>query len=169
MNYTKLLEDGFTNSRDVAETRLEYLSELIFDFTTYQSDMAELFAAKAVEVCKAISDGDPWAFHQRSEQDLIWYLTMVNMPFFKDKLCWGTSVRGAWWSEPYDSRGSRPIVFQSCGLYDGERQLHEPMFQSAPAGEGGRCLRRAGRLRHGSCFNPRPPVKAGDATAATAT
>ena len=37
------------------------------------------------------------------------------------------------------------------------------MFQSAPAGEGGRCLREAMLAARKGCFNPRPPVKAGGA------
>ena len=40
------------------------------------------------------------------------------------------------------------------------------LFQSAPAGEGGRCLAIApleARLIRRGGFNPRPPVRAGDA------
>ena len=37
------------------------------------------------------------------------------------------------------------------------------MFQSAPAIAGGRCSAPAGRSTAGRCFNPRPPLLAGDA------
>jgi len=38
------------------ESRLEYLGDYIFDFTTYDGEMSALFARKAVEVCAAIND-----------------------------------------------------------------------------------------------------------------
>ena len=37
------------------------------------------------------------------------------------------------------------------------------MFQSAPAIAGGRCSSRCTRHIRGTCFNPRPPLLAGDA------
>ncbi len=37
------------------------------------------------------------------------------------------------------------------------------MFQSAPAGEGGRCGIAGARKADAERFNPRPPVKAGGA------
>ncbi len=36
-------------------------------------------------------------------------------------------------------------------------------FQSAPADEGGRCLLAIFLPERAKCFNPRPPMKAGDA------
>ena len=42
------------------------------------------------------------------------------------------------------------------------------VFQSAPAIAGGRCQRRFALWRRSFCFNPRPPLLAGDATTCTA-
>ena len=104
------------------EGPLEYLADNVFNFTTYESEYSELFARKALEVCTAISDGKTFEYIKEPENRL-WYLLMVNMPFFADKLEWGTSIRGAWWAEPPHKR----IKFSSCGLFlDGE-QLHETM------------------------------------------
>ena len=44
---------------------------------------------------------------------------MVNMPFFSDKLSWGTSIRGAWWK----LYGDDVFEVDSCGLWQGEDQL----------------------------------------------
>ena len=112
--------DAFQGQRRTS--RLEYLAEHIFDFTTYESEYSELFARKALEVCAAISDRKTFEYINEPEGRL-WYMLMVNMPFFADKLEWGTSIRGAWWSEPPHKK----IEFSSCGLFlDGE-QLQETM------------------------------------------
>lgn len=103
-------------------SRLEYLSESIFNFTTYDSQIGELFAAKAVEVCAAINDETTFDYIKDSES-YKWYLIMCNMPFFKDKLEWGISVRGAWW----DAQIGRQIEIDSCGLWEGDKQLTETL------------------------------------------
>ena len=46
------------------------------------------------------------------------------MPFFAEKLEWGTSIRGAWWN----LRGDRKFKIKSCGLYIGDEQLLEISF-----------------------------------------
>jgi hypothetical protein len=123
MDYPRMLEEGYREIACVDPVgRLEYLSDYIFDFTTYDGEMAELFASKALEVCSAISDSTTFEYIKDTEQ-YRWYLVMVNMPFFADKLEWGTSVRGAWWAEPPHGR----IKFDSCGLWLDGRQLYEPM------------------------------------------
>ena len=127
-DYRRMLEEGyaevraFFDSASAPRSRLEYLGDYIFDFTTYDSDLGELFAGKALEVCAAISDGKTYDYIKDAEQ-YRWYLVMVNMPFFADKLEWGTSVRGAWWGEPPHSL----IKFDSSGLFLDGKQLHEPM------------------------------------------
>jgi len=103
-------------------SRLEYLGDYIFNFTTYEGEYSELFAKKALEVCAAISGSKTFEYIKEPEGRL-WYLLMVNMPFFEGKLSWGTSIHGAWWDKPVHSK----IQFSSCGLFlDGE-QLYEPM------------------------------------------
>ena len=47
------------------------------------------------------------------------YLLMVNMPFFKDKLEWGGSIRGAWW----DLHGDKEFTIESCGLWYNNEQI----------------------------------------------
>jgi len=128
-NYPALLEHSYAvecafniDSGHVL-SRLEYLSEQIFNFTTYDSAMAELFGQKAIEVCKAILDGHTFKYIEAHERH-IWYLTMVNMPFFAGRLDWGTSIRGAWWSHG-------PVTFSSCGLWIGEEQLSDVLNFSA--------------------------------------
>jgi len=116
MNYKKMLQDGFANTNsyfDIPRTRLEYLADEIFNFTTYDTGRSELFATKAVEVCKAITRKTTYEFI-KDESDYQWYLIMCNMPFFVERITWGTSIRGAWWEDS---------DFRSSGLWNGKDQV----------------------------------------------
>ncbi len=117
LDYPRMLLDGFaaTESHSARQhTRFEYLSEHIFDFNTYDSDMAKLFASKALEVCAAVLNKTTFDYIEDPDQ-YRWYMVMCNMPFFKDRLDWGVSIRGAWWQ--FDD-----TEFSSCGLWIGDRQ-----------------------------------------------
>jgi hypothetical protein len=99
LDYARMLENGYADMRGINDgdaSRLEYLSDHVFDFTTYDSGMAALFARKALEVAEAISEGKTFDYFA-DDENYRWYLVMVNMPFFAGKLDWGTSIRGAWW------------------------------------------------------------------------
>lgn len=126
MDYKTLLEHSFDVVKACygcsPESRLAYLSLYIFDFTTYDSEMGELFAAKAVEVCAAINSRTTFEYIKEPEQ-YKWFLLMCNMPFFTDKLEWGTSIRGAWWG----ARPGRQIELDSCGIWIGDEQCTETL------------------------------------------
>lgn len=81
-------------------TYLNFVGEWVFDFTTYDSgegSALETLTLKALEVAKAISDGKTFEYQQQSGENYLWYMIIVNMPFFKGKIDWGCSIRGAWW------------------------------------------------------------------------
>jgi hypothetical protein len=113
MNYLELLERSYQYEKaegaSTPDSRLEYLGDLIFEFTTYDSSMSRLFATKALEVCRAITEQTTFEYIANEEQ-YRWYLLMCNMPFFVPILEWGSSVRGAWWVPT--------IILDSCGLYN---------------------------------------------------
>lgn len=123
MDYLALLEHSYEVERSRGwgcppETRLQYLSRSIFDFTTYDGGMDELFASWAVRVCDAITERTTFDMcGENAGEEYQWYLIMLNIPFFAKRTTWGGSVRGAWWEDP--------ISFQSCGLWDGDKQLAE--------------------------------------------
>ena len=119
--YDELLEHSLEQTRacmDGPATRLQYLAAYIFDFTTYDDDMDELFARHAVDVCEAINDKTTFEFIE-DEERYKWYLVMCNMPFFKHRIDWGTSIRGAWWA----TYNASTLLVNSCGLWDGEEQM----------------------------------------------
>lgn len=80
-------------------SKLEYISIAIFDFTTYDSEIGEMFALKMIEVLNAIIDHATFDYFEDNKEKYINYLTMVNMHFLYDKLEYGTSIRGAWLDE----------------------------------------------------------------------
>lgn len=125
--YLSMLEEGFAEVREWQNcpemSRLCYLSDHIFNFTTYDDGMSELFASKALEVCNAISAGTTFKYIDNQEQ-YQWYLLMCNMPFFEGRLEWGTSIRGAWWCTPI----GKPLTFCSDGLWLNGQQVTEVAF-----------------------------------------
>lgn len=132
MDYLKMLEHSYILAaldECPPESRLEFLGEQVFDFTTYDGVMSALFAEKAIEVCDAINNKSTFDYIKDHEK-YRWYLLMCNMPFFAGRLNWGTSIRGAWWEAK---------KLESCGLYEGEDQIlsldftHEQWVEFAAA------------------------------------
>lgn len=130
MDYKELLEHSYKVAAETfecaPESRLEYLGDHIFDFTTYDGEMSALFARKAVEVCAAINNQLTFDYI-KEPNDYRWFLLMCNMPFFAERLEWGTSIRGAWWA----GRPGREIEFDSCGLWVCDKQLTDTLKFSA--------------------------------------
>lgn len=122
MNYTKLLADGYAMTCEQGESRLEYLSDHIFDFTTYDSEKAERFAVMALEVCQAIQQRKTFEYIE-DPTNYMTFLLMVNMPFFASRLNWGTSVRGAWWDTSYPNQAD----LDTSGLWLDDQQITGPL------------------------------------------
>lgn len=121
MNYEELLENSFViynahSGHD--ESRLQYLANSIFDIDTYESECDELFARTALQVCYVITNGKTFEYIENKD-NRIWYLLMCNMPFFKDKITWSTSIRGAFWDSG--------ITLNSCGLWGGDEQITDAL------------------------------------------
>jgi len=123
--FREMLEEGYSvESSDRPMSRLEYLSDNIFNFTTYDSEISVEMAKQALTICRLINE------HSMSEYiaDPIQYRSFIyycNLPFFINKLDWGGSIRFPWW----DNYG---IVFKSFGLWlNGEQIFYEILFSSA--------------------------------------
>lgn len=122
MDYLKLLIDGYSETKENLNpdlTPLEYLSDYIFGITTYDGTASERMGKSALLVCLAISERRTFDYITDVD-NYIDYLNCVNFKFFSDKLCWGTSIRGAWW----DIFGDKEFELKTCGLWkDGEQVL----------------------------------------------
>jgi hypothetical protein len=127
-DYVSMLTEGHaetaSHNGQGKTSRLEYLGEYIFDFTTYESEYSEMFAKKAIDVCAAINARTTFEYIKEPESRR-WYLLMVNMPFFYPRLNWGGSIRGAWW----DTRPNKQVIeFSTSGLFLGGEQIDELTF-----------------------------------------
>lgn len=125
MDYKEFFENNLRQENDFLEleqpkSRLEYLADHVFDFTTYDGGMDQLFAQKAVEVIDSINNRTTFEYQEKNQENYQWYLIMVNMPFFQNRLNWGTSIRGAWWDV-------KITEINSCGFYIGEQQITESL------------------------------------------
>lgn len=95
----KELQEGWQEeceSQETAPSKLEYLADIVFDFTSYDSAISELFGQGMIEVIECIIARKTFEYQKQSDGKYMTYLTMVNMPFLKNQLNWGTSIRGAW-------------------------------------------------------------------------
>lgn len=120
-DWPALLAHSYARSRDDCcppETPRQFLAVHVFQFTTYDDAADELLGQKAIEVCEAITTNT--TFKYACDENYLWYLTMVNMPFFGGRLTWGTSIRGAMWESPMPS-------FHTCGFYEGWNQITDPI------------------------------------------
>lgn len=115
MDYKKELDRIFKSHIQENEcescSKLAFLGNVIFDFTTYDGEMDELFAEKMIEVIDSILNGKTFDYI-KDRSNYINYLTMVNMPFLKEKIDWGTSVRGAWFDEYGYPSGQNAAVYE---------------------------------------------------------
>lgn len=126
-HFRRMLEEGFAETRTWNEappySRLMFLGDFIFNFTTYDDEASALFASKALEVCAAINDRKTFEYITDSE-NYRWYLWLCNTPFFANRLDWGTSIRGAWWN-------FGDTEYTSCGLWlDGQQECGTLKFTS---------------------------------------
>lgn len=124
MDYKGLLEHSFLTDAQIFDckprSRLIYLADHIFDFTTDDGEMSKLFATKALEVCRAITLRTTFEYIKEPE-NYRWFLLMCNMPFFSQRIDYGTSVRGSWWSS------TSGYELLSCGLWVVNDQVRGPL------------------------------------------
>lgn len=73
----------------------EFLSCDVFDLTTYDEDMDELFVKAIIEVLRVIINKETFEYI-RDENNYIKYLIVCNLLYNFEWIEWGTSIRGAW-------------------------------------------------------------------------
>jgi hypothetical protein len=105
MKYKKILNNLYDENQQEGEpylkTKKAFVSVFIFNFTTYDNEMDEIFCIKMIEVLDCILNENNFDY-QDNRENYINYLLMVNMPFLFHKLEWSTSIRGAWFNDCKD-------------------------------------------------------------------
>ena len=67
----------------------------VFDLTTYDDNVTELFVRSIMDVLGAIIDRKTFEYQQLSRQNYLTYLIVVHHDRIHPMLNWGTSIRGA--------------------------------------------------------------------------
>lgn len=74
---------------------LAFIGDHVFGFTTYDDYISRELAYQMVNTIKSILNKETFEYIKDSDNYMS-YITMCNMPFLREKIDWGTSVRGAW-------------------------------------------------------------------------
>lgn len=121
-HFRQMLEEGYSiESSDRPISRLEYLSDYIFDFTTYDSAISIEMAKQALIICKVINDSSMSDYIDDPTQYRA-FIYYCNLPFFIGKLDWGSSIRYPWWNSI--------VAYNSTGLWlNGEQIYHDLFFK----------------------------------------
>lgn len=73
----------------------DFLASEVFDLTTYDSGIDELFVNSILEVLRVIINRENFTYIQ-DQNNYIKYLLVCNLLERFDWIEWGTSIRGAW-------------------------------------------------------------------------
>lgn len=106
----------YCDFNDDPTTKYEWAADEIFDLTTYDGELDELFVKKIIEVSKAILYRHTFEYIQ-NKQDYISYIIVCQMFERFNWIDWGTSIRGAWFDGRYVK--ARPILsrnLETCGV-----------------------------------------------------
>lgn len=134
-NYKELFERSYKTCCGgcVDYSKAEWISEAIFGYTTYDSYMDGVLVGRTLDACVHINDSGN---SQLLKDETLYeqYITMVNMPFFQNRLEWGGSIRFPWWDyvvKPlrswylYDSEGGQVKVLEFDSRKDWESFIRQ--------------------------------------------
>ena len=124
MKYINLLKDGFKQHfvQNTTESKARFLVENIFELAVEDDELSAFYCSIIIDVCKALLNRTTYDYI-KDEQNYKYYILVLNLPFFKDIIEWGVSIRGAWFTA-----GIEPYVLTSCGLFRGEEQICQLEF-----------------------------------------
>lgn len=107
----------YCDFNDDPTTKYEWAAGEIFELTTYDGELDELFVKKIIEVSKAILYRHTFEYI-KDEKNYIAYILVCQIFEKFNWIDWGTSIRGAWFDcSNYERR--RPILdrnLDTCGV-----------------------------------------------------
>ena len=80
--------------------KYDWAASQVFDLTTYDSALDEMFVKKIIEVCKAILERRNFEYIQ-DETCYVTYILVCQLLEQLHWIEWGTSIRGAWFEESH--------------------------------------------------------------------
>lgn len=88
-------EKGWYRSGPEPDSKYTWAANRIFNLTTYDSSLNELFVKNILEVCKVILEDRNYEYIEDRENYIKYILVCQLLEEF-DWIEWGTSIRGAW-------------------------------------------------------------------------
>lgn len=99
---TEVIQEG--------STKYTWAASQVFELTSYDRSLDELFVKKIIEVCKAILEGRTFEYI-RDESRYVTYILVCQLLEHLNWIEWGTSIRGAWFEESHEKyHPSQPIL-----------------------------------------------------------
>ena len=120
----QIFEDEFAEHCDGAESenKYEWCSNYVFDLTTYDNELDEIFVKKIFEVCKAILEKRNFSFFKDNDEKYREFIIVCQLLCRLNWINWGTSIRGAWFDE--NRKEQSPIIEGDIGtVYFSEENL----------------------------------------------
>lgn len=102
--------------------RKMFVADRIFKFTCYDDDISLHFGEICTDVVKAIKNKTTFEYIEKSHQNYIDYIMVVNLLDWAHIIDWGTSIRGAWfdWFKVYpewpDAEISEGVIDWVCEI-----------------------------------------------------
>jgi hypothetical protein len=94
-----------------------WLSNEVFDLTTYDEELDEMFGRKMIEVCKVILEGKTFEYI-RNREKYVQYI-LACQPLEKHGwINWGTSIRGSFFEDCEFNENAKELC--SC-CYSGDK------------------------------------------------
>lgn len=84
-------------------SKRQWVADRVFDLTTYDGRLDELFVDSIIEVCKVILDSRTYEYIE-DENNYIKYILVCQILNEFIWIDWGTSIRGAWFERDERSR-----------------------------------------------------------------
>ncbi len=111
----QIFEDEFWEHVDGTNYDNKYVwcSNYVFNLTTYDNELDEIFVKKIFEVCKAILERKTFEFIKESDEKYRQFIIVCNLLSRFEWINWGTSIRGAWFEE--NRSNQKPIIEGDLG------------------------------------------------------
>jgi hypothetical protein len=120
-DYLELLENSHHQINELLHsdepiTRIEYLSEYIFNFFAFDDDNTpNILGSKCLEVCTAINN-QKISEYLDDKDNVSWFILIINTHFLKNKICFdGTNTSWLFKTEP--------LILKSTGIFINDEQV----------------------------------------------
>lgn len=99
----------------------EFVIEHLLELSTYDEAIDIALAPYVHDTIVAITEGVTFDYIETSDEARLWFTVICNLPWFVDKIEWGSSIRVATWRHK--------VTLESCALFDKDGEQMRGEFQ----------------------------------------